>query len=143
MKNYLASWSAGALLLVFASGAWAACPTGTALTSTQITALLSANTICAASGSDVWQEQHRAGGQLWDYKRGPGHATDPTAQVGTWTINAGSRTSPAGTVTHNYGGASVYTYNVFGTGVVGSSHNFCNAVTSVVGTVKPGQSSCP
>jgi hypothetical protein len=58
--------------------------------------------ICAARGGDRWQEWHEAGGALWDWKRGPGHAVDPRDQVGNWSAANGANA----TVTHTYGGTS-------------------------------------
>lgn len=70
-----------------------------------VTQLVGGKTLCAARGNERWQEQHRDGpnsGDLWDYKRGPGHPTDPTAKVGTWSAANGANSS----LTHTYGSTS-------------------------------------
>jgi len=71
--------------------------------------------------SDRWQEEHIAGGNLFDYKKGPGDAVDPRTQVGSWTVNAND------TVTHTYtpGGAS-FTWTVHQ--VSGTTYSFCTGV---------------
>jgi hypothetical protein len=57
---------------------------------------------------------------LVDYKRGPSDATDPSATVGTYVVNANN------TVTYNYSGGPSYTYDVC---LVASTntYTFCGA----------------
>jgi hypothetical protein len=105
------------LLLAVAGAATAqqiACPTGTTrqtggtpanptAVGGNFTSFITGATICAARGTDRWQEFHAAGGgasggALIDFKRGAGHPVDPTRQVGTWTAN-----DTDSTVTHIYG----------------------------------------
>lgn len=97
----------------------------------QINLLLAGNTVCGRPGTnysgnaaDRWQEEHRAGGELWDYKRGPGHPVDPTERVGSWSV---SGTKIGASVTHSYGGATNFTWNVFGPAAnsAGSVYAFC------------------
>lgn len=113
------------------------CSPTTRVTGTNLTNLITGNTVCATRGSDVWQEQHRAGGQLWDYKMGPGHPIDPTKQVGTWSIARNF-------VTYCYTGGTCYSYSVHGTGAGPYSFCYANGTEVVSGaTFKPGNASCP
>lgn len=63
--------------------AMADCSVSTRVTGTDLTDLVSGNTVCASRGAEVWQEQHRTGGELWDYKRGPGHPSTPANRSAT------------------------------------------------------------
>lgn len=103
-----------------------------------LTNLITGNTVCATRGAEMWQEQHRAGGDLWNYKGGPGHPVDPSKQVGTWSIARNF-------VTYCYTGGTCYSYSVHGSGF--GPYSFCTRVngTEVVSGAmfKPGSSSCP
>ena len=101
-----------------------------------LTTLVSGNTVCATKGQDQWQEQHRSGGQLWDFKKGASDPVDPSKQVGTWRIASNE-------VTHSYGNLS-FTYSVHDEGGA-ASYSFCtNGLVVVSGaTFKTGNSSCP
>jgi hypothetical protein len=110
---------------------------------TDLNTLLSGNTICKSDGSGgwTWQEFHTPGGgsnSLIDYKGGPGHATDPTEPVGSWSINSNNSTDA--TVTYDYGTGGNYTYRVWGTG----PYSFCVGATETVAgaTLKTGQGPC-
>ena len=81
-----------------------------------LSTLVTGNTVCANNGGDRWQEQHRGGGQLWDYKMGPSHAIDPSEQVGTWSINGNN-------VTYSYTSGGSYTYEIHGP--AGGPYTFC------------------
>jgi hypothetical protein len=73
------------------------------------------------------QEEHRAGGQLWDYKRGATNTIDPTTQVGNWSVSG----SGANTVV-NYtylGGGGPGSYTVFNNN--DGSYDFCNGAVQV------------
>ncbi len=124
--------------VLFASTlAMADCSPTTRVTGAALNSLIIGNTVCATRGSEVWQEQHRSGGQLWDYKKGPGHPIDPSKQVGTWSISRNI-------VTYCYTGGICYGYTVHGTG--SGSYDFCAPNGSVVvsgATFKPGYTSCP
>ena len=144
MKKLVFGATIGAALLGISGQVAAACP-GTPLSASALSTLLQGNTVCSGSAPNwTWQEQHRGSAPgpspLWDYKRGPTDAVDPSEQVGTWNITS-SRTG-ASTVTHTYGG-SPFTYTVSPNG--GNSFSFCpaGAGTQVEATVKNGQSSCP
>jgi len=116
--------------------AMAALTASTRVKGPALNTLINGNTVCATRGSDVWQEQHRAGGQLWDYKMGPGHPVDPSKQVGTWSIARNF-------VTYCYTGGICYSYSVHGS--AGGRYSFCSANgTEVVSgaTFKPGNASC-
>ncbi|GAO34887.1 hypothetical protein SCT_0267 [Sulfuricella sp. T08] len=116
---------ASIVLLAGISGeAMAACSdqqvTGSALTS-----LIAGSTVCATRGAEKWQEQHRAGAQLWDYKKGSSDKVDPSKQVGTWSIN-----NVDNTVTYFYTGGPSYTYSVHG--LAGGPYSFCTNGAEVV-----------
>ena len=93
-----------------------------------LTALIAGNTVCAMLGTDKWQEQHRVGGELWDYKLGPTSTTDPTERVGDWMIIPGRGTD---IVRYQYGSGRYY-YTVHGNGVVGvgNPHSFCGTLNN-------------
>lgn len=131
---------ASTVALALVSGqAMAVCSGPTRLSATQITTLLTGNTVCSGpAGNFDWQEEHRSGGQLWDYKRGA-NPIDPTAQVGTWSVQ-GTGVGNS-TVTHSYSGGSSYVYSVYGTGAPNAGHSFCG-LTNVDATVKSGSGPC-
>ncbi len=148
--NKLVQASLAVALSVPALSAYAQC-TGTGLNLGQLTTLLSGNTVCGrpASGypgpsSDRWQEQHRAGAQLWDYKRGPSDTVDPTERVGSWSLRAGTQGFPA-TVTHDYLGGLSFNWSVFqqGTGPL-ATYSFCTGARAehVRAYVLPGSVGC-
>lgn len=119
MKIFFAG---GLILLLGASGnAFADCSQNSKVTGATLTNLITGRTICATQGTEKWQEQHRSGGQLWDYKKGPSDSVDPTAQVGNWSI-------AANTLTHSYGSSS-YSYSVHA--VNGNSYTLCPANLAV------------
>ncbi len=80
---------------------------------TNVGIYLSGNTICVLS-PEFSQEEHRSGGELWDYKKGPADTVDPTSQIGHWTT--GTNSNGKGIVTYIYtgGGTSTYTLEVPG-----------------------------
>ena len=135
---------ASTIALALVSGeAMAVCLGGTRLDAAQITALLTNNTVCVPAATVpnmTWQELHVGGGSLVDFKRGPGHAIDPTETVGTWSVSG----TEAGNsiVTHNYGSGGTYTYSVFGSGVVGDPHSFCGSSPEIAARVKLGGGAC-
>ena len=100
-----------------ASGSSSSQVTGPALTN-----LLDGKTVCVGS-APTWQhqEQHRAGGVLWDYKRGPTDAVDKTEQLGTWSLNT---SGPNSAVTYLYNGGGSYTFKVCTTTTTGT-YGFC------------------
>lgn len=131
----------GVILLSWVAGeAMAAC-TDAQITGTDLSNLISGNTVCASAGGDQWQEQHRTGGALWDYKKGPTDPVDPTKQVGTWSFD--NQSTPT-TITYQYGASGPsYTYTVHGAS--SGTYSFCNGGSEVVSNAmfKNGESSCP
>jgi len=136
------------------SGMWAGqalaqCSAGAGTTQVVLLSRLQGTTVCGRPGAnypgpggvgspDRWQEQHLAGGQLWDYKKGPGDAVDPSKQMGTWSV--ANDTSASATITHSYTGGPSFTYTVFNTGGVLS---FCVGPSEYVrARVKSGATSC-
>ena len=101
-------------------------------------AVLNGNTVCAARGTDRWQEQHHPGGALVDYALGPNSPVDKTKPVGTWS-GSGS------VVTYIYSGdGGTYSYTVRDNG--GGSYSFCGTggtTDSIDVTVVTGLTSCP
>jgi hypothetical protein len=129
-------------LVAFSGTAWAQCAPGTRLNQTQLSSTFSGNTLCAQRGSDRWQEQHRTGGELWDYKLGADHQMDPTKKVGTWEI---SGTGANAVLVHTYGATS-FSWEVCGPVGVGTGYTLVS--TGAAGTisgaeVKSGSTSCP
>ena len=129
--------------------------TGTPLTKLQIDAIVTSNTVCGRPGagypggagsSDRWQEEHKAGGQLWDYKLGPGHAVDRSKQVGTWSTVQPSPTDLS-TISHAYSATVVFTWLMYGpaNNVPGqSTYSFCSSgAEHVRAFVRLGAVSCP
>lgn len=105
-----------------------------------LSSTFSGNTLCAQRGGDKWQEQHRSGGQLWDYKLGS-NPMDPTKQVGTWSIVG---TGSNATLRHTYGGTS-YDWAVCGPGGVNSGYTLISTggAGNITGAeVKGGETSC-
>lgn len=118
------------VLLAGISGEAVAACTGTQVTGPALATLISGSTVCAASGSDTWQEQHRAGAQLWDYKKGPSDPVDKSIQVGTWSVDTG-----LSTVTYAYTGGPSYTYSVYDESS-GAGTSYCFSGTTVVSGAK-------
>ena len=136
-----------AVTTVLASGwvghvaAQTACPSGTTTRVSNVQQLVGGSTLCAARGSDRWQEFHSgvSSGPLIDWKRGS-NPVDPTATVGTWSAANGANSS----VTHTYGATS-YTWLVC---QVGTANNYTLVSTGSSGTitgatVQNGQGACP
>ena len=106
-------------LFFAAEGAFGACsqPDATQVTNTgantDLSDLLSGNTVCVINPAPqdtkhdppwdkwLWQEEHLGdgGGDLYDYKLGPGHPVDPRRQLGTWAVTGNGANS---VVTYNY-----------------------------------------
>jgi len=118
-------------LTAFSGGVMAAC-SGTALTQSQLSTLLTNATVCVAKVGGGWeaQEQHFSDGVLKDYKLGPDSTVDPTEVMGTWSL-----TTVPGKVTHAYnGGGGTFNYTVYPSG---DGYSFCG-LSNVEVTVKPG-----
>ncbi len=108
----------------------------------ELTTLISGQTVCATRGAEKWQEQHRVGAQLWDYKKGPTDKLDPSKQVGNWSINLDN------TVTYSYTGGPSYTYTVHSSspGLIIPPYSFCtgpNGAEVVGGAFFTSSPSCP
>ncbi len=117
---------AASLMMAFAGAAMAqtatcTCDGSAARTAdaAALTALLTNRMVCANVGGEVWQEWHNgtSSGPVVDYKQGPGDAKDPSATVGSYTVNADN------TVTYTYGAQS-YNYDVC---LAGSTYTYCGA----------------
>jgi hypothetical protein len=118
--------------------------------SVTLNTLLTNHTVCevagdaAAAGPDQkWgvQEEHRTGGALWDYKRGPASTIDPPTHTGNWSIS-GSGTGTVVNYTYLGGGGSG-SYTVFDN--LNGTYDFCNgtnrvATVTVVNSINTG---CP
>jgi hypothetical protein len=121
------------------------------LSNAQISTLLTGRTVCGVPGtnypgspSDRFQEEHLANGELWDYKRGPGHPVDPREKVGTWAVNQG--VAGVQGMSHRYGTTLQFNWTVFGpaTNVPGTSvYLFCSgAAEHIRATVIATGSGC-
>lgn len=121
------------LMMSIPWSAFAAC-TGTPLDAATLTTLIDGKTVCGRSGTDTWQEEHRVGGDLYDYKKGPNDPIDPEEKVGTWNISSGMGHG-AGAVTYTYSGGDSFSYLVYDNG--GGAYSFCGAGGVIVdATVK-------
>lgn len=118
------------------SGLAAAACQGQGINATAASAL-SGKTLCVTKqNGDRFQEFHAPGGDLFDYKRGPGHAVDPTKKVGTWSA-AGNN------VVYTYGPGLVYQYTVYRRG---NTNTFClegNGEEIRPSAVLDSQGACP
>ncbi len=147
MKKLLLATGIGIALAGLAGAASAACsaPAATQVSDVAaLTTLLQGNTVCVPTTTVptmTWQELHSGGngGPLIDYKRGPGHATDPSETVGTWLVTGNSGGQRA-VVTHNYGSGGSYTYTVWNNG--NGTHSFCSGAPEVTARIKPGGGAC-
>ncbi len=143
LKRGLLVTGLGLTMMSLAGQSLAACTDATRINSAPvIVALLAGKTVCvpAVTIPDMtWQELHQgataAGGALVDYKRGPGHAIDPSEPVGTWSVD----TSNGGNqprVIHNYGTGGTYTYSVHNNG--NNTYSFCSAQPEVIAAIRVG-----
>lgn len=133
----------GLIMSAWTTTVWAQapCAAGQRLNQTALSSTFPGNTLCAQRGGDKWQEQHRTGAQLWDYKLGPTSTVDPTKQVGTWSIQG---TGSNAVLRHTYGATS-YDWAVCGPGGVGTGYTLIStgsAGTITGAEVKSGQVSC-
>jgi len=119
-----------ALLACVSGSAMAAC-SGTPLSVSQLTTLLTGKTVCGSAGTDQWQEEHKASGELWDYKKGPGDPVDPEEKVGTWSVQSGGIAS--GKINYQYDGGTGFSYTVYDNG--NGTYSFCGPSTVEV-TIK-------
>jgi hypothetical protein len=123
----LLSTSIGALMV--AGGLESAMATGcsassgyVALTQAQIENVVGNSVACYPSSGPPWtnQEYHSgtttsATGNITDYKQGPTNPRDPSKQIGTYSISStNGLTSGIGTISYNYGGASSYSFRLWG-----------------------------
>jgi hypothetical protein len=136
MKRGICVFAVSSLGLVASQAALGACPGASRLNQAELRRVFEGNTTCAVRGNERWQEQHRVGGELWDYKKGPNDPLDPTTKVGNWSI-AGAGTGA--TMVYNYGPAGTSIYDVYQNG---ANYSFCGAGGEVMVTVKAGLTSC-
>ncbi len=140
MKELLLAASVAMALASFAGQANAACASPSVRV-VNLNTLLRGNTACVPTsigGVKTWQELHVNGGDLIDYKRGPGHKIDPSEKVGTWL--AVNSTTPNAVVTYNYTGGQSYTYQVWRNS--SGTYSFCAPGKEVVARIKTGGGSC-
>lgn len=122
----------GAVLASQAVAQSATCPTGTNR-ETNPQQLMSGKTMCAARGSDRWQEYHNPSGVLTEYKRGPGHPIEPSENVGTWSASGGANAL----LTHTYSGGSSYSWAMCRIGPSSSPSSYTLVASGAGGTI-PG-----
>ncbi|HET9644986.1 MAG TPA: hypothetical protein VFP68_16895, partial [Burkholderiaceae bacterium] len=106
------------------------------LNQTELRRAFEGNTTCAVRGSERWQEQHRVGGELWDYKKGANDPLDPTTKVGNWSIVSSGNNAR---LVYNYGSGGSSVYDVYQNG---ANYSFCGSGVEVIVTVKAGLTSC-
>ena len=147
MKKFLLTAGIGVALVSMANVAFAACaaPAATPVSTVAgLITLLQGNTVCVPTTTIptmTWQELHSGGngGPLIDFKRGPGHATDPSETVGTWLVT-GNAGGARAIVTHNYGSGGSYGYTVWNNG--NGTHSFCSAAPEITARIKLGGGAC-
>jgi hypothetical protein len=106
---------------LMAEGAVAACPASGRTPVANLSTFLLGKTACVGSpGNWTNQEEHRTGGVLADYKKGPGDPIDPTKTIGTWAVS-----TSGDVVTYNYGASGPYSFNLYSN--VDGTYDFCNA----------------
>ena len=81
-----------------------------------LTQTVRGQTMCASRGAERWQELHRFGGDLIDFKKGPNDPVDPSTRVGSWSVVPGA--GGAALLRHDYGGGQVYDFAVCRAGEV-------------------------
>ena len=81
----------------------------TTLNANQIKNLLVGKYACGSSGTEKWDEilAGTNSGSVTDYKKGPSDPRDPSAVVGSYTIN-----NQTNTITYNYTSGGSYTYTI-------------------------------
>ena len=143
MKAVILAVGVGFAFAGLSAPAMAACaaPSTRVNTLASLTTLLQGNTACVPPVTVpemTWQELHVAGGNLIDYKRGPGDPVDPSKSVGSWAvIGADGRTF----VTYTYPpSGGTYTYSVWDNG--NGTHSFCSANPEIIARIKPGGGAC-
>lgn len=143
LKHTMVASSLALAMMALAGQANAVCTGNTRITSSAaLVTLLGGKTVCVPAvtvPTMTWQEKHvgvtAAGGQLIDFKRGPGHAIDPEEPVGTWSVisnNGGQQAQ----VVHNYGTGGTYTYTVHNNG--DGTHSFCAGALEFIAAIKAG-----
>lgn len=122
------------------------CPAGTTRetgTAGDFIAFITGKTICAARGTDRWQEYHSTGvgGDLIDFKLGASHPVDPTKKVGTWSATNGADA----TVTHNYGPGQSYTWALCAVTAAPGTYTMVSPTAGTVSnvTLLNSQGQCP
>ena len=143
MRSLILSTAAGAMLAWVPAASMAACgaPSVRVGTKAAMSALLTGNTVCVPPVSQPTmdaQEEHLAGGQLFDYKRGPADPVDPRKQIGTWSVTGIDGRGVY--VTYDYGGGKIFTYSVWDNG--DGTHSFCSANPEIKAKIKSGGGGC-
>ncbi len=103
-------------------------------TAADIQTLLAGKYACV---HNQWNELHSGGasGTLTDFKKGPSDPVNPSEQVGTYTITAGSGAS-YDRIQYNYGSGGKFEYAIKPKpGTAAGTYSFCNISTGAVITV--------
>jgi hypothetical protein len=121
---------------------------GTAVSGTgTLAGALNNNTVCVGAAGN-WQSQElHHGGSIDEYKKGPGHPTDPSVpNYGSYTIGTSASHD---TIVYTYSGTTFQTYMV---SINGTSISYCDnlansgngaGIVKVTGTLKSGGGGCP
>ena len=107
-------------------------------TAADIQTLLAGKYACV---HNQWNELH-SGGTLIDFKKGPSDPVNPSEQVGTYTITAGTAAS-YDRITYNYGTGGTFAYAIKPKpGTAAGTYSFCNISTgaTISVTVQTGTS---
>ena len=120
-------------------------PSYVEMTQGAIEGLLGGSEACYPTAGPPWtnQEFHTGGitsptGNIIDYKLGPSSPTDPTTQIGSYSISTISGRGSHGQIVYTYTGnpPSTFTYTVWGPNPAGY-YDFCNGLTPVTVKVLP------
>ncbi|GMV45412.1 MAG: hypothetical protein AMXMBFR66_08100 [Pseudomonadota bacterium] len=143
MRSLILATAAGALLASVPAASMAACaaPSVRVNTKAAMSALLTGNTACVPPVTQPTmdaQEEHLAGGLLFDFKRGPVDPVDPRKQIGTWSVSGADGRGVF--VTYDYGGGKIFTYSVWDNG--DGTHSLCSANPEIKARIKSGGGGC-
>jgi hypothetical protein len=102
------------------------CP-GSQVTGTDLDTFLDNQLICAykfdaapSNASRRWSEEHRNGGDLWEYARGATDTVDGSKDVGSWSV-------ASDVISYTYDGDGTYQRQVY---LDGSTYYFCTNATT-------------
>ena len=138
MKSHVAAVAMIGFVSSQALGATVCGGSGSTATAADITSLLTNRWACVTG---QWNELHQ-GGVVTDWKQGPTDPVDPSEQVATYTITAGTAGN-YDTITYNYGTGGTYSYAITPKGqTTTGTYTFCNVSTGATIIVNVSASHC-